>query len=127
LLLTYARSDGSRKSVELCGATQEFVLLFSHRFVLIASVAMAAPPRDFSCLGAGANEGGRLMSVARVTEITSSSPKGFDEAMRVGIARATKTLQNVTGAWIKNQEVVIVKGKITEYRVRLKVTFILKE
>ena len=67
------------------------------------------------------------MSVARVTEITSSSPKGFDEAMRVGIARATKTLQNVTGAWIKNQEVVITKGKITEYRVRLKVTFILKE
>jgi len=67
------------------------------------------------------------MSVARVTEITSSSPKGFDEAMRVGIERATKTLQNVTGAWIKNQEVVIVKGKITEYRVRLKVTFILKE
>jgi len=68
-----------------------------------------------------------FMSVARVTEITSSSPKGFDEAMRVGIERATKTLQNVTGAWIKNQEVVIVKGKITEYRVRLKVTFILKE
>jgi len=67
------------------------------------------------------------MSVARVTEITSSSPKGFDEAMRAGIARATKTLQNVTGAWIKNHEVVIVKGKITEYRVRLKVTFILKE
>lgn len=67
------------------------------------------------------------MSVARVTEITSSSPKGFDEAMRVGIARATKTLQNVTGAWIKNQEVVVAKGKVTEYRVRLKVTFILKE
>jgi flavin-binding protein dodecin len=67
------------------------------------------------------------MSVARVTEITSSSPKGFDEAMRAGIARATKTLQNVTGAWIKNHEVVIAKGKITEYRVRLKVTFILKE
>jgi hypothetical protein len=67
------------------------------------------------------------MSVARVTEITSSSPKGFDEAMRAGIARATKTLQNVTGAWIKNHEVVIAKGKITEYRIRLKVTFILKE
>jgi len=66
------------------------------------------------------------MSVARVTEITSSSPKSFEEAMRVGIARATKTLQNVTGAWIKNQEVVIEEGKITEYRVRLKVTFILK-
>ena len=66
------------------------------------------------------------MSVARVTEITSSSPKSFEEAMRVGITRATKTLQNVTGAWIKNQEVVIEEGKITEYRVRLKVTFILK-
>jgi flavin-binding protein dodecin len=67
------------------------------------------------------------MSVARVTEITSSSPKSFEEAMRVGIARATKTLQNVTGAWIKNQEVVIDNGKVTEYRLRLKVTFILKD
>ena len=67
------------------------------------------------------------MSVARVTEITSSSPKGFKDAMLVGVARATKTLQNVTGAWIKNQEVVIEEGQITEYRVRLKVTFILKD
>lgn len=67
------------------------------------------------------------MSVARVTEITSSSPKSFEEAMRVGISRATKTLQNVTGAWIKNQEIVVAEGKITEYRVRLKVTFILKD
>ncbi len=46
------------------------------------------------------------MSVARVTEITSSSPKSFDEAMRAGLARANKTLENVSGAWIKNQEVV---------------------
>ncbi len=67
------------------------------------------------------------MSVARVTEITSSSPKSFEEAMRVGVARATKTLQNVTGAWLKSQEIVIDDGKITEYRVRLKVTFILKD
>lgn len=67
------------------------------------------------------------MSVARVTEITSSSPEGFEEAMRVGIARATQTLQNVMGAWIKTQEVVITNGKITEYRVRLKVTFVLNE
>lgn len=67
------------------------------------------------------------MPVARVTEITSSSKKGFDEAMRDGIARATKTLQNVTGAWIKSQEVVITDGKVSEYRLRLKVTFILKD
>ena len=67
------------------------------------------------------------MSVARVTEITASSPTGFEDAMRVGIARATQTLQNVMGAWIKNHEVVINDGKITEYRVRLKVTFVLNE
>ncbi len=67
------------------------------------------------------------MSVARVTEITSTSRKGFEEAIRAGIARSTKTLQNVTGAWIKDQEVVISDGKITEYRVRMKVTFVLKD
>lgn len=66
------------------------------------------------------------MSVARVTEITSSSKKGFDAALEKGIGRATKTLDNVTGAWIASQEVVIDDGKIQEYRVRLKVTFILK-
>jgi flavin-binding protein dodecin len=76
---------------------------------------------------AGANHGGFPMSVARVTEITSSSAKGFEDAMLLGVARATKTLQNVTGAWIKNHEVVITNGKITEYRVRLKVTFILND
>ena len=67
------------------------------------------------------------MSVARVTEITSSSPKSFEDAMHLGVARATKTLQNVMGAWIKHHEVVINNGKITEYRVRLKVTFVLNE
>jgi dodecin len=67
------------------------------------------------------------MSVARVTEITSSSPNSFDEAMRAGLARANKTLENVSGAWIKNQEVVTKNGKITEYRVRMKVTFVLND
>ena len=67
------------------------------------------------------------MSVARVTEITSSSPKSFDEALREGLARANKTLQNVTGAWIKDQEVVAKNGKITEYRVRMKISFVLKD
>ena len=68
-----------------------------------------------------------IVSVARVTEITSSSPKSFDEAMRAGLARANKTLENVSGAWIKNQEVVTKNGKITEYRVRMKVTFVLND
>ena len=67
------------------------------------------------------------MSVARITEITSSSPNSFDEAVRAGLARANKTLQNVSGAWIKSQEVVTKNGKITEYRARMKVTFVLND
>ena len=68
------------------------------------------------------------MSVARVTEIKSSSKKGFDDALQVGIARATKTLKNVKSAWIQNQEVLIDEGgNIDEYRVQLKVTFVLED
>ena len=68
------------------------------------------------------------MSVARVTEIKSSSPKSFDDAIKVGVARAHKTLMNVTAAWIENQEVLIDdNGRITEYRVQMKVTFILED
>lgn len=67
------------------------------------------------------------MSVAKITEIQASSTKSFDDAMHVGIARAEKTLRNLTGAWIKSQKLVIEKGKITEYRVVLKVTFLLQE
>ncbi len=66
------------------------------------------------------------MSVARVTEITAASKKSFDDAIRLGIARANKTLENVRGAWIKGQKVVIQNGKVTEYRVTMKVTFVLK-
>jgi flavin-binding protein dodecin len=65
------------------------------------------------------------MSVARVTEIISSSEKSFDDAVEKGIKRAAKTLKNVEGAWIKEQKVIVKNGKIAEYRVDLKVTFIL--
>ena len=61
------------------------------------------------------------MSVARVSEITAESKKGFDEAIK----RANKTLKNVTGAWIRDQEVIIRGGKIKSYRVKMKVTFVL--
>jgi flavin-binding protein dodecin len=67
------------------------------------------------------------MSVAKVTELTVSSSKSFDDAMRAGIERACKTLDNVTGAWIQDQMVDIDNGKIVEYKVRMKVTFILKD
>jgi len=67
------------------------------------------------------------MSIARITELTCSSPKSFDDALEKGIKRATKTLRNVTSAWIQDQEVIIDDSRIAEYRVRLKVTFILKD
>jgi flavin-binding protein dodecin len=67
------------------------------------------------------------MSVARVTEITSSSKAGFDDAITDGIARASKTLENISGAWIRDQEVVIENNKIKEYRVKMKVTFVLRD
>jgi dodecin len=68
------------------------------------------------------------MSVARVTEIKASSAKSFDDAIKAGIARAQKTLKNVKSAWIENQEVLIDdKGQVSEYRVQMKVTFILED
>jgi dodecin len=68
------------------------------------------------------------MSIARVTEIKASSTKSFDDAIKLGIARAEKTLANVQSAWIENQEVLVgKKGAITQYRVQMKVTFILEE
>jgi hypothetical protein len=67
------------------------------------------------------------VAIARVTEIKSSSTKSFDDAIRQGVRRASKTLQNVKSAWIEDQEVrVDNKGKIAEYLVRMKVTFVLK-
>lgn len=67
------------------------------------------------------------MTVARVTEITASSKTSFEDALNVGVERACKTLKNVEGAWIQDQKVVIKGGKIVEYRVNMKVTFILAE
>ena len=66
------------------------------------------------------------MAVARVTEIIAASNKSFDDAIKVGLARANATLRNVKGAWIQDQKVVIEGGKIVEYRVAMKVTFVLK-
>jgi flavin-binding protein dodecin len=65
------------------------------------------------------------MSVARVTEITASSKKSFDHAIETGVLRAHKTLRNVKGAWIQDQKVLVEKGKIVEYRVTMKITFVL--
>ena len=67
------------------------------------------------------------MAVARVTEIISGSTKSFDDAIAQGVARANSTLKNVEGAWVQDQKVVIKGGKIKEWRVTLKVTFVLED
>lgn len=68
------------------------------------------------------------MSIARVTEIKASSTVSFDDAIRAGVDRAQKTLKNIRSAWIENQEVLVDgKGQISEYRVQMKVTFILED
>jgi flavin-binding protein dodecin len=67
------------------------------------------------------------MTVARITEISSVSTVSFQDAILQGVARADKTLKNVKGAWVKDQEVSIDGGKVTGYRVILKVTFVLEE
>ncbi len=66
-----------------------------------------------------------MATIARVTEIISSSSKSFDDAITAGVKRANKTLKNVSGAWVKDQSVKVEKGKITQYRVAMKITFIL--
>lgn len=67
------------------------------------------------------------MSVARVTEIISGSKKSFEKAVENGIERANKTLKNVTGAWVESQKVVVENGQVKEYRVAMKVTFVLED
>jgi len=67
------------------------------------------------------------VSVAKVTEIIASSSKSFDDAVEKGVERADKTLKDVKGAWVKEQKVVVDGGKISEYRVTLKVSFVLKD
>ena len=67
------------------------------------------------------------MSVAKVTEIIASSEISFDDAIKVGLKRADKTLNGIKSAWVANQQVTVSRGNVNEYRVTLKVTFLLKD
>jgi flavin-binding protein dodecin len=67
------------------------------------------------------------MSVARVTEISATNPNSFEDAVNEGVARATSTLRNVEGAWVKDQNVLIENGNIVGYKVNLAITFILED
>ncbi|WP_422027255.1 dodecin family protein [Roseovarius sp.] len=67
------------------------------------------------------------MTVARVTELSATSPNSFDDAVEKGISRATETLRNVKSAWVKDSNVDVENGKISTYRVNLAVTFVLDD
>lgn len=66
------------------------------------------------------------MSVAKVVEISAASSKSFEDAIKKGIAKTADTVDNIEGAWIKEQKVVVKNGEVKEYRVDMKVTFIVK-
>ena len=67
------------------------------------------------------------LHVGKIVEISAASTKSFEDAIALGIARASKTLKNIQGAWVKEQKVIVKEGKIVEFRVDLKVTFVLEE
>jgi flavin-binding protein dodecin len=68
-----------------------------------------------------------IMSIARITEISSTSEKSFEDAIQSAVTRATQTLRNVRGAWVKEQQIKIDNGRIIEYQVNLMITFVLEE
>jgi flavin-binding protein dodecin len=67
------------------------------------------------------------MSVAKITEISAESPQGFEAAIKEGLARASKTLKHIQGAWIKEQQVRVEENQIKAYRVVMKITFVLED
>lgn len=66
------------------------------------------------------------MSIAKTIEITASSTKGFEDAIKTGVAKASESLQNITGAWVMDQSVKVSKDVVSEYTVRMKITFVLQ-
>jgi flavin-binding protein dodecin len=67
------------------------------------------------------------MSVARIVELSATSTKSFEDAIQQGVSRATKTLRNVTGAWIKEQQLKLDNGSVSEYQVNMLITFVLED
>ena len=67
------------------------------------------------------------MSVAKVIEISSTSPKSFEDAIQQGVGRAAKTIHGIRSAWVKEQQLRVEEGKVTEYQVNLQITFVLKD
>jgi dodecin len=96
--------------------------MFSHPLQVVGKKVSSSSERTFE---KGVTQ--EDMNVATVTEISAISKEGFEDAIQQGIARATKTLRNVEGAWVKDQNVMIEDGTIKGYKVNLEVTFVLEE
>jgi dodecin len=94
---------------------------------MFAGVAERAASRHVPSVPLGIKQGGALMSIARVTEITAASNTGLEDAIRNGIARADKTLEKIEGAWVQQITLKCEDGEIKEWRVNMKVTFLLKD
>jgi flavin-binding protein dodecin len=92
--------------------------------MLVAASGVPTPPPTG---GPYIRKGEKAMSVAKVIEISSSSKKGFEDAIRIGIETAAQTVDNIRGAWVNEQKVLVKKGKVSEYRVMMKVTFEVEE
>ena len=67
------------------------------------------------------------MSIVKVVEISASSPENFQDAIEKGISRASRTIQNITGAWVNEQKVIVENGRVTEWRVNMKIPFVIDD
>ncbi len=83
--------------------------------------------RDRTVAIATGQQKGENMSVAKVSEISATSEIGFEDAVRMGIDRASRTLKGITGAWVSEQKVDVEDGKIVRYRINMRVTFVLED
>ena len=85
-------------------------------------IRQAAKPRKLDC-----REAQIRMSIARVTELSATSETSFEDAINQAVARATKTIRGVEGAWVKDQNVLIEDGNIKGYKVNVEITLVLEE
>jgi flavin-binding protein dodecin len=94
--------------------------------ILASAQQICAAKKTFAAAAGHLPRRRETMSVAKISEITSSSSKSFEDAVRKGISKISKTVDNVEGAWVKEQKVVVENGEVTAYRVTMKVTFVVK-
>jgi dodecin len=126
LFISYAHIDNQPLSAEQQGWVSRFHASLRDMFNLRTPTRLATFLVAALICYSDSNRKGVIMSVARISEISSTSEKSFEDAVQQGIQRATATLRNVRSAWIKEQEVQVEGNRITAYKVIMKVTFVLE-